>query len=197
MKRTAKDKSPILVILLVVFWLLSGIVGGYSLRQNNLTMLRLREDVFSADQSGADVNESLIALQQFVTTHMNTELPKLGDEKAIQLKNTYETLLNAETARVSAERQRIATEATNYCESALPSGRLTDRVACVASYTSERPVNDRRIPKELYTYDFISPAWSPDFAGLSLVLFALLSAVVFVYVSVRLLVRRSIKKNLN
>ncbi len=197
MKRTTKDKNLAPVIVLVIFWLLSGIVAGYTLRQNNLTMLRLREEVFTADETGVEVNERLIALQQYVTTHMNTELPKLGEEKAIQLKKTYETLVSAETARVSAERQRIATEATTYCEATLPSVRLTERVGCVASYTAARPVSEKPIPKELYTFDFVSPAWSPDIAGFSLALFLALSASIGIAIIVKILVRNSIKKNVN
>lgn len=155
-------------------------------------MLRLRDAVFVADEKDQGVNEALRELQSFVVSHMNTNLPKLGDEKAIQLKFTYERLIKTENDRVSTERARIASEATAYCEAALPSVRLTERAKCVEDYIAARPVTLRDIPKDLYSFDFVSPSWSPDIAGWSLVA-AILAAL---YLVIRLIGGVFIKRSL-
>lgn len=174
----------------------TGVGAAYSLRNNNLRMLDLREAVFKADESGTGLNESLSELQQYVTTHMNTALPKLGDEKAIQLKSTYDRLVSAEAARVSAERVKITNEATAHCEASLPSVKLTERARCVQEYVEARPVSSVAIPKELYTFDFVSPFWAPDTAGLLIVGFIFFSVVLIIRTAVGYFVSRTLKRSM-
>lgn len=179
-ERHPRNTNTVIILIVAVFvWITSGIIAGYTLRQNNLRMLELREAVFEADESGGDVNAALTELQQFVTTTMNTSLPKLGEEKAIQLKSTYEKMVAAEQARVASERQRVTQEATAYCEATLPNVRLTERVPCVQNYIAARPVVEKTIQKDLYTFDFVSPRWSPDLAGMALILFIVSSLAIF------------------
>lgn len=173
--------------LFIVFMLISAV----SLRQNNLTMLDLREKVFTADREGGDVNAALIDLQAHVTSHMNTALPKLGDQKAIQLKHTYDRQAAAEEKRVSAARVRINNEATAYCESIYGSSALPARAACVRSYIAERPISERPVPPELYSLDFASPRWSPDTAGITLVITFLLGLALLI----RLLIGRATRRS--
>ncbi len=185
-----------LIIVLAVLFVVSGLFAGLSLRQNNLRMLELRSEVFRVDEAGGDINTALSNLQQYVTTTMNTSLPKLGDQKAIQLKYTFERLQKAEEERVAAERQRINQEAVVACEAALPNVPLTSRVPCVQQYIADRPVVAKSIPKELYTFDFVSPRWSADAAGLAL----LVSMVSFVLLACsilyRILIYRSLKSKI-
>jgi hypothetical protein len=42
------------------------------------------------------------------------------------------------------------------------------RVACVTQYVDTRTVHEQPIPDDLYKFDFVSPGWSPDLAGWSL-----------------------------
>ena len=182
----------ITLVALITVWLLSGLLALYTLRQNNLTMLRKREAVFTADQSGVGLEETLRELQIYVTGHMNTRLPKLGDEKAVQLKYTYERLVAAEEARTSSERVRITNEATAICEASLPSVVLTQRAACVQNYIAARPVAERNIPEELYSFDFVSPVWSPDVAGWLVVFFFLVSFLLAIRIVVGISVRRAL-----
>ena len=150
------------------------------LRENNLEMLRLRDAVISADESGIEITERLAELQLHVTTHMNATPPKLGSEPAIQLKNSYDRAKLVEQTRVSAERTAIANDATIYCEENFRTALLSVRADCVARYVADRPVEERTIVADLYRYDFVSPRWSPDAAGWSIVIaifFALTLAV--------------------
>lgn len=184
-----------LVVVVASVGLVGSLAGAvYQLRQNNLEMLRLREAVFRADESNGDVNGALNNLRNYVAQHMNTPLPKLGDEKQIQLKYTYDRLVAAEQQRVSTAREKVTADATAECERQLPQVRLTERVKCVQAYIQAHPVTEQTIVKELYTFDFVSPKWSPDLAGWLLVVSALCGAVLLLQLIVTLLVRSSIRE---
>lgn len=163
------------------------------LRSNNLKMLELRDAVIQADESGQGVYERLAELQGYVTSHMNANPPKLGSEPAIQLKNTYERAKSAEQERVSAERTAIANEATAYCEENFRNVNLSRRAECVAGYIADRPVQERVIISDLYRYDYVSPRWTADNAGIPIVIAAASFLIFSFMVFSRLLVRFRIK----
>lgn len=148
-----------------------------ALRANNIRMAELRDAVYVADEQGEGVEQALQNLRAHVNNHMNT---KLDDGKGIyppvQLKYTYERLVQAEQDRVSAANAQIYTEAQRYCETQNSTsfyGR--DRVACIQNYVkSHGSETAKTIPDALYKFDFVSPRWSPDLAGWSLILAGLL-----------------------
>lgn len=165
-RSSEKIKKHYLTYLFFIGFASTGIYSVYTLRQNNLKMLSLREQVFEADKNNGDVNKALLDLRQFVTTHMNTSLPKTGDQKAIQLKYTYDRLVLAEEQRMEKDRQKISDTAKNVCKDV--SGQLA-KVDCEQNYIQNNPIAKKMaIPKELYSFDFISPKWSYDRAGISM-----------------------------
>jgi preprotein translocase subunit SecF len=156
------------LVLVVLF----GSISVYALRQNNLTMERLRSDVFTADKNNGDVNAALQNLQTYVTSHMNTDLSSgpNGAYPPIQLQYTYERLQQAADQAATAQNSSLYTDAENYCQGQIPtgfSGRY--RVACVEQYVENQGVKVPQVPASLYEFDFISPSWSPDLAGWTLV----------------------------
>lgn len=188
-KTAALHRIPYWIFL--ILFIFSAAISIYTLRQNNLNMVRLREAVYEADKNGGDVNTALNNLRRYVYGHMNTDLASGGNaiKPPIQLKYTYERLVAAEQQRVNEANSNIYTEAQNYCQARNPegfSGRV--RVPCVEEYVSRQGVKTNPVPPALYQFDFISPTWSPDLAGLSL----LVSGVLFVafatsFISERLL----------
>ena len=159
-----------------------GGIAVVALRANNLQMAELRSAVYAADKNGGDVQSALQALQLYVTTHMNTDLS--GGPNApyppIQLQYTYDRAVQAAGTAASAANAKIYTDAQHYCELQDPtdfSGH--NRVPCVQQYVQSHGVNLPSIPDGLYKFDFVSPVWSPDFAGWSIVL-AIISAALFV-----------------
>ena len=140
-------------IFLVVFMI--GVTASvYGLRQNNLTMISLREQVYSADKSGGDVSAALNDLRTYA----------------------YERLVVTERVRVEKVNAQVYADAQAYCEQQNPAGR--SRVPCVEDYVSRNSVKEKLIPEALYKFDFISPAWSSDLAGWSLIVSSL-SALAF------------------
>lgn len=171
----------------LAFFLVSAVVSLSALRSNNQQMIKLREAVNTADKDNADVNTALNNLRAYVYAHMNTSLSSGGNaiKPPIQLKYTYQRLQAAEKTRVESVNAQVYTDAQNYCQIQNPtafSGRT--RVPCVTDYvTSHGGVQAKPIAAGLYQFDFISPAWSPDLAGWSVVLtvllFVLFVAIIF------------------
>ena len=168
------------------YWLVLAIVAGmvcaFALRANNLQMIKLRDAVYAADKNSTDVQKPLQALQAYVTTHMNTNL-SAGNTSVyppIQLKYTYDRLVQAQSDAAAAANSQLYTDAQHYCEqqnSTDFSGH--NRVPCIEQYVQSHDTQLPVIPDALYKFAFISPRWSPDLAGWSL-LAAILSGGLFV-----------------
>jgi len=162
--------------------LISGFIAVIALRQNNLQMIDLRNKVVQADKNNGDIETALRNLREFVYAHMNTNLSSGNNsiKPPIQLKYRYDRLIAAEKQRVNDANAKIYTDAQAYCEKAIPEGLSgRGRVPCIQDYVSSHGIKQQPIPDGLYKFDFVSPAWSPDLAGVSL-LVALVSLVLFI-----------------
>lgn len=148
-------------------------VSGFALRANNLRMVELRDAVYTADKENGDVSKALTNLQRYVTSHMNTKLTgPNGVYPPIQLKYTYERIRAAEA---KASNSSVYSDAQNYCETQNPNGFSgKNRIDCIQQYVESHGVAQKPIPQSLYKFDFVSPSWSPDAAGFSLLATALL-----------------------
>jgi hypothetical protein len=159
------------------------VVALFALRSNNLTMLKLKDEVYAADKNNGDVEAAMHKLREYVYQHMNTDLA--GGPGAIrpplQLKYRYERLVAGERQRVANVNANVYTQAQAACERQIPQGVSGGgRVQCIKDYVARNGAHEKQIPDALYKFDFVSPAWSPDLAGWTLVLsaiFGLLFAV--------------------
>lgn len=173
------------------------VISITALRNNNQVMIQLRDDVYTADKNGTDINAPLNKLHSYVAAHMNTNLSSGNNaiKPPIQLKYTYERLLAEQQAKGESANAQVYTDAQNYCQSQNSvdfSGR--NRVPCVQEYVSSHGVSlAGDVPVALYQFDFISPVWSPDLAGWSLVATAILVFVLLFKVTQDYL----LKKRLN
>lgn len=177
---------------LVVLTVVSGSVCIYALRANNEHMAQLRSALYQADQKNDNVQGALQALQHYVTAHMNTDL-STGNTAVyppIQLVGTYNRLVEAQGAALQQQNSQLYTEAQHYCEQLDPvdfSGH--NRVPCIEQYVTSHGVQaPAAVPPSLYQFDFVSPWWSPDLAGWSLlvtILSALSALGLFVYRKLR------------
>jgi hypothetical protein len=173
--------SPWYFLILAV---ISGAISIYALRENNLTMIRLREAVIQADEQNGDVEKALRELREHVHTHMNTNLASGPGaiKPPIQLKHRYDRLAQAEKERAAAVNGRIYTEAQAVCERQVPTGLSGGgRIPCIEQYvTQQGGVKPQPIPDDLYKFDFVSPSWSPDLAGWSLMATAIFG-ILFIF----------------
>lgn len=158
------------LLFLAVFFLVLGIIG---LRQNYSHMVKLRTAVAIADEQNGNVELALRDLRQFVYNHMNTNISSgnVSIKPPVQLKYRYERLTKAEEARVSKFNESVKQRGEQICGKKFPAGGFNSpRVACVAEYVRVNSIKDNPVPSDLYKFDFISPSWSPDLAGISLLL---------------------------
>ncbi len=182
LRKIKKIKAWHFLILTVI----SLIVSIFALRANNLEMANLRQALYVADKNNLNVPQALDNLQKYVTSHMNTSLTN-GNSSVyppIQLKYTYQRLLNQQGQTLNNNNSQIYTEAENYCQAKIPngfSGRY--RVPCIEQYISSHKLTVPNIPASLYEFDFVSPSWSPDLAGWSLVATAFLGLCFFVRIA--------------
>lgn len=157
-------------------------LAAYGLRTNYLHMVNLREQVYAADKAGSGVPQALQELRDFVGKHMNTSLSS-GDTSVyppLQLKYTYDRLVRAKSQQTSNYNARIYTNAQKYCEAKIPNYTIGKyRIKCIQQYIASHGRESITINPDLYKFDFYSPSWSPDLAGLSIV-FAVLSLLGFI-----------------
>lgn len=170
--------------LLLVIGIISTIVCVMALRSNNLTALKLRDQVITADQQDKDVEAALHNLRKYVYAHMNTNLATGPNaiRPPIQLKYRYDRLVKAEQDRVSAANASLYTQAQADCERRYPQGLSGGgRIPCIQEYVSSHGGQQAQpIPDSLYKYDFMAPFWSPDLAGWSMVV-AIVCFIMFVF----------------
>lgn len=172
-----------------------GSVSVIALRSNNMRMIELRQAVYVTDEQNGDVEAALRALREHVYAHMNTNLRQgsSSTEPPIQLVGRFNRAVAAEQARIAASggSNKIYVEAQAACEN--PNVPLTVRAKCVQDYVAANGSSVPQIqlpPKELYTFDFASPRWSPDLAGLSLAMTALCGVLLAVRLAAGLVLKR-------
>ena len=158
-----------------------GLIGVYSLRQNNLSMIHLRDQVYQADQNNTNVEGALRNLREYVYAHMNTDLTSGNNTiyPPIQLKFSYDRALNATKGAFDDPNSKIYTDAQTECEKQFPHGLSgSGRIPCIQDYIASHGIKEATAPNaSLYEFDFVSPRWSPDLAGWSLVAACLFAAL--------------------
>ena len=154
-------------------------------------MVKLRAAVYSADKNNSNVDGALKNLQTYVTSHMNTNLSSGPNAPypPIQLEYTYTRLQSANNQSVSSVNQSLYTDAEYYCQQTIPtgfSGRY--RVSCIEQYITSHGATVTLINPSLYEFNFLSPSWTPDLAGWTLVLSIFLGIVFLLSLVLRRLV---------
>jgi hypothetical protein len=163
-----------LVIVLAVLIVLS----VFFLRQNNLDMITLRNLVVQADEQNKDLPQAITNLRNYVATHMNTGM---GD-RGVYLEHSYQ---RAYEAAVTQAVQGGTTGATIYrqadedCQKQFPKGNgFSAYVQCVTDKVGSSGISTGPVTppsSDLYRFNFVSPAWSPDIAGFTLLAAVLLA----------------------
>ncbi len=181
--------------LLILLAILIG-AAAYLLRQNNLEMVSLRDAVKVADEESGDVKLALTNLQHYVTAHMNTSL---GD--GIALQGSYKRAYDA-----AAQKALSAANPSSqiYEQVELQCRPVFKRTHSFPAYTQcareklstlapgqDSLTNFAPPSADLFKFNYVSPLWSPDLAGFT-VLTAVFVGVLLVARIVGYLVLRAI-----
>lgn len=178
--------------IFTALFIVSAATSILALRHNNQTMVGLRDKLYAADKNDGNVEKALDNLRGYVYAHMNTNLSSGGNtiKPPIQLKYTYERLLADKEKAANGGDANLYAAAEVYCQKKDPTSFYGYyRIPCVQAYIKDHgsTLKTVNIPPELYQFDFVSPTWSPDFAGWSLVITILLGLALIVrYLSGRL-----------
>ena len=171
-------KTAVFGVLSVLF-LITFILG---LSMNSQGSVEKYNTLIAADEAGGDVETALNDLRSHIYSHMNSEIG--GGENSIyppiQLSGTYKRLVEAEEARVEKANEDLYAKAQDYCEATGSQGFSgRNRVDCINKYVDNNGTEARPIDDSFYKYDFVAPRWSPDIAGVSLVLLIIFSLLTF------------------
>ncbi|MHB1864823.1 MAG: hypothetical protein ACYCPS_01500 [Candidatus Saccharimonadales bacterium] len=181
---------------LLILTIVSTVVCIYALRQNNEHMNYLRNQVYSADKNGGDVQAALQNLAKYVTSNMNTSLDSGPNNvyPPIQLSYSYKRATAGQSQALNQQNSSLYTDAENYCQAQIPqgfSGRY--RVPCIEQYVTSHSLAGVNTPASLYEFDFVSPTWSPDLAGWMMLMSILLAVLTLVSFVIHISYRRKTK----
>ena len=204
-KRLSQIKTWQLVILLIM----SGFISATFLRLNNVGMVERRESVEHADKAGDMVNlqQRLYDLQRYVSTHMN------ADPGKIALDHTYKQMYDRKLKEFEEEIKNQSNNDTvskvrAVCDARARQGgygRATTQadpryVSCIneewEKYPAAKVANLQfEAPStEPYYHTFVSPIWSADYAGWSLLVTIFIAMIIVMRLIVlgmlKLMIRR-------
>lgn len=161
---------------LILILLLCGFIAATFLRLNNIGMIERRDAVLQADKKldTQKAKQELVALQHYVSSHMNSDLGK-----GIFLENIYNRDYAAAIAAAAESHnsnsdiyQKAAIDCRAKFQGSADSFR-NDYVTCVANAVAELPENQQTASTphiENYHYNFASPLISFDIAGIAVVI---------------------------
>lgn len=167
---------------LITLVLILSFATAYFLRQNNVHMRDLRDQLVAADKSGdaAQVQQAARKLQNYVSAHMNTATGRVG----------FATLYkrDADAAMEKSKPPEIDSslyqKATEDCKPQFANYGYEAWASCVATKVNVNPsatlnIADNVSPdRDLYYVEYVSPVWSFDLAGVSLVLLILVVIII-------------------
>lgn len=191
-RKSIKNLQRIKTWQLVILLILMMFVAATFLRLNNVGMIQRRDAIHAADEAGDQdaIQARIFDLQRFSAAHMN------ADSGAVYLQGQYDR--DAEKAIQNSSQQSGANATLNAQAEAVCrprfSGYSQAYLICFVEELSKHPGSDK-LPEvkppnpALYRYSFVSPIWSPDFAGWSV-----LACIVLVVIIVARLISLGVLK---
>ena len=194
---------------LVVLLILSGFMSATFLRLNNVGMIDRRDAVKQADVDGDEtvIAKRLYDLQRFVASHMNTDPGSVPLEHSY--KRAYDRALQEFEAQIASQsNNNTVAEVRAYCDAQAQQGGWGRFLAsadpryvqCINDKWNEYPSAENvnyhfQAPSTApYYHTFVSPRWSPDFAGWSLVVTGIIALIIVVRFIILVILRRLIKR---
>ncbi len=186
LKRIQSIKTWQLVVLLVMV----GFIALTFLRLNNVGMIERRDAVHAADIAGddADLQRRLYDLQRYVSAHMNTDPGRVDLPKAYERDNQA-LKAQLEVTSESNPNGNIFKKANEVCDAV---GRQNGwrswgdprMNTCLEQEYAKYPASNelasqfKPLSPDPYYHTFVSPLWTPDFAGWSILVFAVILLVI-------------------
>ena len=198
-KRSIKQLQVIKTWQLIILLVLMLFITATFLRLNNVGMISRRNAVAAADKSGDidQIQQRLYDLQRYAANHMN------ADTGVMYLQEQYnrDVQRQAESASSggSAKALEIRRQAEEVCRPQF-NGWSPAYVQCYVNELNKHPsdeISAQLTPPSsaLYRYSFVSPLWSPDFAGFSLLISLLIALFIFLRLLSLAILRMLLKRH--
>lgn len=186
-RRSIKDIQRVKTWQLIVLLILAGFIAATFLRLNNIGMVERRAAVAAADEQGdqEEIIKRLYDLQQYVTSHMNTDMGK-GIYLEASYNRDYQDWQESSYGDANPN-GNIYEKAQQVCApqfSAYSAAYIQCTTSELAKYpAADDPASDSSAPRaDSYLHAFASPLWSPDFAGWSVVVCLVLVLLIVIRV---------------
>jgi len=156
---------------LVILFCLACFVSATFLRLNNIGMVERREAVYTADKAGDNkiTQSRLYDLQRYVSAHMNTDMDK-GAFLVAAYNRDKQILLEKASVGVNGNIYKKAQDVCAPRYSSWSPAYVQCTVSELAKYPAGESLNSTvYLSPGPYSHVYVSPMWSPDFAGWSLV----------------------------
>lgn len=181
-KHNIKQLQRVKTWQLLIVLILMSFVAATFLRLNNIGMADRRDAVLAADKAGdaETIQSRLYDLQRYTAEHMNAgtgpfyleQQYRRDAQRAVDAASTVDNPngnINAKAEAVCRPQFSAWSPAYVQC--------FTDELAKYPP--SPDPAQNVHLPStDLYRHNFISPHWSPDFAGWSVLICALILLVI-------------------
>ncbi len=201
-KKSIKQLQRIKTWQLVILLILMILVAATLLRLNNVGMIERRTAVLEADKSGNDddIKNNLFALQRWSTSRMN------ASTGAFYLENSYERAVK-KAIKVASEDGVTKTTASvrakidATCQKQWPGYGVGYSQCYVAGLNKYLPAHDSaasvlKLPNPLlYRQSFVSPLWSPDFAGWAVIICIVIALVILLRIISLLLLKALLRRH--
>jgi hypothetical protein len=191
-RRSIRQLQTVKTWQLLILLVLALFLAATFLRLNNTGMIARRNAVASADKSGdiESITLRLSELQRYASAHMN------ADTGVMYLQEQYNRDVQKQAQEAdqtgSSRALEIRRQAEAVCKPQF-NGWSPAYVQCYVGELNKYPADeiaaDATPPSSaLYRYSFVSPLWSPDFAGFSVLIALLIGlAIVIRFISLGIL----------
>jgi len=188
---------------LVILLILSVVIAAIFLRLNNVGMVERRNAVYSADKSANNVQirDRLYDLQRYAASHMNAPTGEVYLDKKYE-RDTHAMLAELES---SANKDSVYAKADQICRPRYIQDGFysTAYMLCIKEETSKQATANELVTEieapdpSLYRFEYYSPLWSFDFAGISVLISSIIAFGIIIRITVagglRLLLKRQYK----
>ena len=185
-KKSLKQLQRVKTWQLLILFVISMMLTLTLLRLNNIGMVSRRAAVVNSDTNGNDkvTKQRLVDLQSYVSSHMNTNMGK-----GVYLEGSYKRAVQAAYKEASNDTNpngNIYKKAQDTCAPKFTSWSQS-YIQCTINELNKYPASSNladnvKLPDaNKYLHNYVSPLWSPDFAGLAVVV----SAAIFTMILAR------------
>lgn len=196
LRAVQRIKTWQLVILLV----LALFIAAIFLRLNNVGMVERRNAVYAADKVGDNVQirERLYDLQRYAAGHMNAPTGEVYLDKKYE-RDTHKMIEELEASSVQGD---IYGKADSICRPRYIQDGFysTAYMLCIKEETSKRSTGDEMATAidapdpSLYRFEYFSPLWTLDFAGISVLISGIIALGILIRVTVAAVLRMLLKR---